>query len=556
LRDRSQRTIAVRHMQLKALIYYPLLCALLFTSGCGKKASNVERGLKQQELYVGIQSSPSGLDPHLTTGVVEQYILIALLEGLVTRDGQTLEVKPGVAKSWDMSADGKTYTFHLDPNARWSNGDPLVADDFVFSFKRILSPALGAPNAYMLYPMRGAEAYNKGELVDFSKVGVSAPSPKILVIELDAPTPYFLGLLSHVSWFPVHPPTILKHGTITDRASKWTQPANFVGNGPFNLESWKLNAPLSVMKNPLFRDPDSIRLKRIHFLPIPIDPEERAFRAGHLHLTYFVPSHRIDWYLKNQPERIRFDTYLGTYYYGLNVNRPPLDDVRVRKALAYSINREDLIEHILRAGQKAAYHFTPPNTGGYNAKDGFSYDPQLARQLLADAGFPEGEGFPKLQLLYNTSEQHQTIAVAIQQMWKTELGIDIELYNQEWKVYLSTREEGNFDIMRAGWIGDYDDPFTFLGLTTSNSGNNHTGWSNPEYDALIQKSNETLDPIQRRKILQTAETLLLEEMPIIPINFYVRRLLIHPTVHGWSPNVLDRHPYSEIYLEAEPASTD
>jgi oligopeptide transport system substrate-binding protein len=516
---------------------------------CAKKATNVERGNASKELYIGLGTEPSGLDPHITTGLTELYVLVAFLEGLATVNAETGAIEPGVAQSWEISEDGLSYTFHFDPKARWSNGDPVTAEDFLFSFERILTPALGAPYAYMLYPMRGAEAFNKGELKDFSKVGAQALNPTTLVIELEQATPYFLSLLTHNTWWPVHPPTILKHGSITDRISKWTKPGNFVGNGPFALESWRLNSSITAQKNPYYRAPETVGLNGIHFLPIEMNAEERAFRAGHLHLTSSVPIHRIDWYRENQPEDIRFDTALGVYYYMLNTTRGALGDPRVRKALAYSINREELTEHVLKAGQQPAYHFTPPNTGGYNTVAQLPHDPELARELLAEAGFPGGEGFPTFELLYNTSESHRTIAVAIQQMWKKELGIDITLYNQEWKAYLSTREAGNFDILRAAWFGDYDDPNTFLSLGETNNGNNHTGWNSPQYDTLLKQAANTLDPEARKAIFQQAEAILLEEMPVIPIYFYVTSKLINQSVHGWYPNILDYHPYQAVTLK-------
>ncbi|MDP4609594.1 MAG: peptide ABC transporter substrate-binding protein [Opitutales bacterium] len=525
-----------------------LSCLLWMTVGCTKKKTNVELGNTTQELYLGIGAEPATLDPHLSTGLTEYSIMMAFLEGLTTLDAETMRVLPGVAKSWDISEDGLLYTFHFDPNACWSNGDRVTPEDFLFSFERILTPLLGAPYAYMLYPMRDAEAFHTGKLTDFSKVGATAIDDHTLQIELEQATPYFLSLLAHNTWFPVHPPTILKHGSMTERISKWTKAGNYVGNGPYLLKKWRLNTEVYAVKNPHFRDIESVNLNGIHFLPIEIDTEERAFRSGHLHITATVPIHRIDWYREHRPETINFATSLGVYYYMLNTSRGPLADPRVRKALAYTINREELTKHVLKAGQQPAYHFTPPNAGGYNAEARFPYDPDLARQLLAEAGFPDGKGFPAFELLYNTSESHRTIAVAIQQMWKKELGINIELHNQEWKAYLSTREAGEFDILRASWFGDYDDPNTFLSLGETNNGNNHTEWSSPEYDALIKQAAVTLDPEARKAIFQKAEAILLDEMPVIPIYFYVTSRLIDDAVQGWYPSILDNHPYQAIKL--------
>ena len=276
---------------------------------------------------------------------------------------------------------------------------------------------------------------------------------------------------------------------------------------------------------------------------------ERAFRAGQIHITSGVPTARIDWYRKNHPEQIRFDPYLGVYYYLVNTERAPLKDPRVRRALAYAIDRDTLTDYTLKGGQKPAYHFTPPNTGGYSANEYFTYDPETARSLLAEAGFPEGKGFPEIELLYNTSESHKTIAEAIQQMWKKELGIDIRLHNQEWKVYLNSRQAGDFDIARAAWIGDYLDPYTFLSLGISDSGNNHSAWKDADFDQLLERATQSQDREERLAIFQSAEERLMEAMPFIPIYFYVRSLLIDESVQGWHSNILDYHPYQFIRLE-------
>lgn len=534
-------------LQISALCL--LFCQLVWTIGCSDHQTNVEKGNRAQELYIGIGTEPEGLDPHIVTGVTEHYVLLSLFESLTTVHPETLEIEPGVAKSWDISEDGLRYTFHLDPEARWSNGDPVTAEDFMFAFERILTPAMGAPYAYMLYPIRGAEAFNKGELTSFSQVGLQSPDPQTLVIDLEAPTPYLLSLPTHYTWFPLHKKTVLAHGEMTDRISRWTKPGNLVGNGPFALETWKLNNSIHVAKNPHYRAADEVRLEGIHFLPVNLDTEERAFRSDQLHITSSVPIPRIDWYRENAPDQMRFDTYLGVYYYLINTERGPLADKRVRQALAYSIDREALTQHVLKAGQKPAYHFTPPNVAGYTARARFPYDPERARELLAEAGFPNGEGFPKFELLFNTSESHRTIAVAIQQMWKEELGIDINLYNQEWKVYLATRKAREFDIVRAAWIGDYVDPNTFLSLKTSDNGNNHTNWGNDQFDALIKDAAKTLNPEERLELFQRAEDILVEEMPVIPIYFYVRSTLIDEAVQGWYPNILDYHPYQDVWLE-------
>ncbi|MDA9317509.1 peptide ABC transporter substrate-binding protein, partial [Puniceicoccaceae bacterium] len=302
-------------MHIRATYLLNLLLAAITLTGCGPNQTNVQTGNECQELFVGIGTEPEGLDPHIVTGTTEHYVMLSLLEGLTTVHPKTLETEPGVAKSWDISEDGLHYTFYFDPEAKWSNGDPVTSNDFVFSYERILTPALGGPYAYMLYSIKNAEAFNKGKITVFSEVGVKAPNPQTLTIELESPTPYLLSLTTHFTWWPVHPPTVLAHGSMSDRITKWTKPVNFVGNGPFTLKSWRLNHSIAVEKNPYYRDADNVKLNSIHFLPVSLDTEERAFRAKQLHVTSSVPIPRIDWYREHATPRIRFDPYLGVYYY-------------------------------------------------------------------------------------------------------------------------------------------------------------------------------------------------------------------------------------------------
>ncbi len=521
-------------------------------AGCGIRETNVERGNREQILYIGNGTEPEGLDPHIVTGVPEHNIVSALFEGLVSEDPIDLHPVPGVAKSWEVFEEGKRYIFHFREDAVWSNGDAVTAHDFVYSYERILSPDLAAENAYMLYAMKNARAFNGREITDFSLVGVKAHGDKKLEIILESPIPYFLELQSHLSWWPVHPPTVEKFGGMTERGTPWTRPGNIVSNGPFTLKDWIINQRISVKKNPLYWDAEQVKLNEIRFLPIESrDAEERAFRVGYIHITNTIPFHRVDYYLEERPDMSRFDTYLGTYCYLFNVNSPPLDDIRVRKALSLSLNRDEITQYVTRAGQQSAYHFTPPDTGGYNARARIEYDSEKARDLLAQAGYPDGEGFPELELLYNTSERHRTLAEAIQQIWKKALNIKIKLLNQEWKVFLNSMHSKNYQIGRFGWIGDYNDPNTFLDLWITDGGNNRTGWSNLEYDNLISLASKNLAKEERFSHFQDAEEILLEELPVMPIYFYVRSLLIQPSVRGWHPNILDRHPYKHVYLDSE-----
>ncbi|MEN8256023.1 MAG: peptide ABC transporter substrate-binding protein, partial [Verrucomicrobiota bacterium] len=401
-----------------------LLSTCLVIAGCAKRETPVETGNREQILHLGNLSEPKDLDPHIVTGVSAYNVISALLEGLVSEEpGES-----GVAERWTVSDDGLVYTFHLRENAKWSNGDPVTAEDFVFSYQRILSPALGSPYAYMLHVLKNAKAFNAGELPDFGKVGVKAIDPKTLELTLESPTPSFPAQLNHWSWFPVHPSTILKHGAMDEMGTKWTTPGNYVGNGPFTLKSWRQNQSIVVEKNPNYWDSEIVRLNEIHFHPIGDHKiEERSFRAGQLHVTGTVPLERVQYYKEKHPELLRLDPYLRSYYYLLNVANPPLDDLRVRKALAMSIDREQLANYVTRSGEQPAYTFTPPYIGEYAPPIQFKTDIAMAKQLLAEAGYPNGEGFPELSLLFHTSDLHTRIAEVIQQMWKDNLGIHIEL---------------------------------------------------------------------------------------------------------------------------------
>jgi oligopeptide transport system substrate-binding protein len=517
---------------------------------CTRRTTPVEKGTKDKVLLIGNQVEPQDLDPHIITGVQEYHIVSALFEGLVNEDPEDLHPIPGAARSWTKSEDGLFYTFILQKNGAWSNGDPVRASDFVFSFRRILSPGLASEYAYMLFCIKNAEAYNKGTLIDFSKVGASAPDDTTLTISLAKPTPYFLSLITHSAWYPVHPPTILKFGAIDQRGSDWTRPGNLVSNGPFVLTKWMLNTVIEVHKNPRYWDSHIVRLNGIRFYPIENNQtEERAFRTGQLHITTNVPVAKIQWYRDNRPSCLRIDPYLATYFYLVNIHRPPFDDVRVRRALSLSIDRNGIVEHVVKGNQLPAFCFTPPNTHGYTGPAEIDFDTMEARRLLRDAGFGEGRPFPRFSLLYNTSESHHVIAQAIQEMWKKYLHIDVTLKNQEWKVYLASTHDRDYDIARMGWTGDYNDPVTFLDMWITGGGNNRVGFSEARYDSLINAASFESDSASRYALLKRAESLLLERMPIIPIYFYTNPFLLHPSVQKWRPNILNHHPYKFVDLD-------
>ena len=358
--------------------------------------------------------------------------------------------------------------------------------------------------------------------------------------------------MQHDSWLPVCPTAILKFGTIDTRDSRWTRAENYVGNGPFKMKSWYPNDVIEVVRNPLYWDAANVKLNGINFYSIEnSNTEERAFRAGQLHKTGQVPLDKVPYYRRTHPELIRIDPYEGVYFYRINIARKPLDNPKVRLALNLAVDREAIVKNILREDQKPATGYTPPGMGEYQPLKTITYDPARARQLLAEAGYPNGKGFPKFTIHFNTLESHRAIAEAIQQMWKEELNIDVTLENQEWKVYLDTQNNKNYDLSRSAWIGDFMDPVTFLSMWTTGNGNNNTNWGSPKFDALIEQAARTGDPTARFAILHDAEDLFLTELPIVLVYWYTDTYLLRPSVQNWNPLVLGNHNYKFIDLKTE-----
>lgn len=532
-----------------------LLC-VFFLCGCLSGESNVERGNRDGVLHFGNYGEPQGLDPHIVTGVPEHHIVGALFEGLVQKNPYTLAIEPAIAKSWTVSEDGLHYRFNLRKNARWTNGDPVTAEDFLWSWRRALLPALGNQYVFMFFPIVNAEAYFTGELNDFSQVGLKAPDPYTFEISLSTATPFFLQLLDHYSFFPVHRGNIEQHGKADEAHTRWTRPGNIITNGPFKLKSWQLFKSLVVSKNEDYWDADRVSLNEIRFYPVDQQTtEERMFRAGQLHRTEEVPIDRIPWYRENRPEVMKIEPYIGTYLYRINTKKPHLSDVRVRRALAMSVDRERLINTVLNGIFTPAYAITPPGVLGYQPPKLFEYDPEKARQLLAEAGYPNGEGYPGLELQYNSHEQHRKIAIAIQQMWNETLNIKVELRNKDWKVYMDDETTGNYDVSRGGWIGDYVDPNTFIDIWTGESGVNRTGFSSARYDSLVmEEAPKARTQGARYEAFFEAETILMEQMPFVPLYTYSSKHLNHPSVKGLASNYMDYYNFRYVHLpNATPA---
>jgi len=526
------------------------LCFLWpFIPGCAKRETDAARGLREQVLHRGLSADPSGLDPHLITGLPEINVASALFEGLVGEHPETGAPAPAVAERWVTSPDGLTWTFHLRPDAKWSNGEPLTAYDFVGSIKRVLTKSLGADNAAMLFVLAGAEAWYQGGATDFSSVGVKAVDPRTLQLTLAHPAPYLPTLLAHPVWYPVYLPALEKAGGATLRDTRWTDPVNFVGNGPFVLKTWRRGEIIVTDKSPTYWDAATVRLNSIHFHPAAdVDGEERAFRAGQLHITEALPVSKVDHYRREQPGVLHVSPFLDTYFYRLNTTRPGLDHKLVRQALAAAIDRRSIVDKIVRGGQQPAAAFTPPGMGGYVPPDRLGFDPDRARRLLAEAGYPEGRGLPPIEILINSSGNHRIIAEVVQQMWRS-LGVSVQIDNMEQSSLFAKRRTLDYSVLRSEWAADFADPKSFLDIFRGGSSNNHTGWHSAAYDELLQAADHTADPAARAALMQQAEALLLDEMPVIPLYYFTTVRLVHPAVRGWNNLPLDRHPYKHVWLE-------
>jgi oligopeptide transport system substrate-binding protein len=494
-------------------------------------------------------AEPESLDPGLVTGQPELRICGALFEGLTRYDPRTGEPIPGLAEHWKISDDLKTYTFHLRTNATWSSGAPITARDFVQSWRRVLDPASGAEYAGQLFFVKNAEAFNTGKLKDPAQVGVRAADDRTLVVELETPVPFFLSLCAFATLAVVPVEHIEQHG------DRWLKSAPVPTSGAYTLEDWRVNARVRLRRNPRYWDDARTRNDLVDLLPV-TSPNTalNLFFTGAADIIWdktLVPVELLDA-LRQRPDFHTFD-YIGSYFIRFNVTKPPFDNVRVRQALTMAVDKRRLVTRITRGGEKTATHHTPTGVAGYTAPEGLPHDPEHARRLLSEAGFPGGKGFPRFAYLFNSgagggARTDEKIAVELQAMWKQELGIDVELRSQEWKVYLATQRQLDYDTCRSSWIGDYNDANTFLDMFMANNGNNRTGWKSARYDDLVRRANEQADPRARERLLQQAEVLLIREDTVIaPLYFYTGFFAYDPKrIEGIHANVIDQHPIQAI----------
>lgn len=532
-----------------------LLGAMLLTN-CGDRRSSAEKFAEAGILVIGNNAEPQSLDPHKATAVADGKIISTLLEGLVRPDAREEGlVHPGMAARWEHNADASEWTFYLR-DAEWSDGKPVRAQDFVYAYKRLLHPEFAGRYAEMLYPLKGAEAYNKGRC-GWDAVGVQALDERTLRLTLNGPTPHLLQLVLHFTWFPLPEHHVEACGGMLDRSSRWTQLGNWVGNGAYVYSGHRFNDFLSVSPNARYWRAGEVRNRGIRFLPIVNGyTETRMYVGGKLHITNNVPPEMLARACKVVPQHFCQDPYYCTIFYRLNTTRPPLDDARVRQALSLAIDRDTLVGKVVRGAGKPAGVFTPPGAG-YAAKppafmQGCSQREReaAARRLLAEAGYAEGKDFPVLELMTTSRDVQRVMAETIQAMWKEVLGIHVEIRSCEWTAYKSAQQSMQYDISSSSWSGDYLDASTFVELWRSGGGNNCTGWGSPECDAAIEAARVCGDASERNAHLSRAESIMLEAQPVIPLYTSERTYLKHPGIEGWHPLMLDNHPLDAVQLPA------
>ncbi len=514
------------------LIVFYLTC---FTSLYAEQAETT--------LHRGNGAEPETLDIHKSSGVPEANIQRDLFEGLVG-EGVDGKLIPAAAERWEQDETGKTWTFYLRKDGYWSNGNPVVAEDFVYALRRAVNPATASEYAFILWPILHAKAINSSEIKAIEKLGAVALDAHTLKIELANPTSFLPGLLAHHMAYPLNKKAIEKHG------KKWTRANNLVSNGAYKLAEWIPQSHLKLVKNEYFREASQIKIDTVVYYPTEDQSAAmKRFRAKELDITDDIPSSQIDWAKKNLPNAFHSSPYIGTYYLAMNLEKSPFkDNKNLRRALSLAIDRDILTGKVTKGGEIPAMGWVPPGMTAYTSQSmkEKSLDKkdriERAKALYEKAGFSKAKPL-EVELLYNTSENHKKIAIAVAAMWKQTLGVKTKLRNEEWKVYLSSRTQRQFELIRAGWIGDYNDASNFLDLFRSDVGTmNPSAWKNRQYDELMKAAEAETNVEKRAGLMQQAESILLAEMPLIPIYYYTTQHLVNENISGWVDNVMDIHP--------------
>jgi oligopeptide transport system substrate-binding protein len=495
----------------------------------------------------GNGEEPETLDPHLAVGVPSSHILRDLFEGL-TAESPDGDIIPGAALRWNISRDARTYTFYLRRDLTWSNGDPLTAEDFIYSLRRAASPATAANSARMLLPVLNAREVLAGEL-PAEELGVSLLDEYTLQITLTGPTPYFLGLLTHPIAYPVNRRNLEEDGDLFSR------PGKLVSNGAYLLAEWTPRVEIVLRRNPAYREADRTVIERVHYLPIEDHSSEvKAFRAGEIDWTNEVPNNQFRWLQKNYPDELVVSPWMGSYFFGFNLTQEPfVDNPSLRMALVLAIDRQILTDKVTQFGEQPSYALVPPGIDGY-----VPFSPEYADwtqaerdhealRLYEQAGYSEERPL-RIEIRYNTSENHKKIALAVASMWKQVLGVNTTLVNEEFRVFLQNRAQKVVtQVFRGGWISDYNDPYSFLELFRTGHGRNDYGYSNSTFDALLDQVGTERVQARRERLMYEAERVLMSDHVIIPVYTYVTKRLVSPQLKGWQNNVMDHHQTRHMF---------
>lgn len=512
-------------------------------------AAPAERAADPSTLRRGNGPEPDTLDAQRARTDASFNILRDVFEGL-TAVGPNGDAVPAAAESWTVSADGLEYRFRLRDGLRWSNGEAVVAGDFVAGMRRLVDPATASPYAQVLEPVLNAADIVSGRQPP-DALGVTAPEARTVVIRLANPAPYLLGILAHPSTFPVHGASLAQHG------AEYARPGKLVSNGAFVLADWIVGSHVVAERNPDYWNDAATHLARVHYLHhSEAGTEFRQYRAGELDVTYVVPPQQFAWIEQNLPGELHVSPQLSVYYYGFNLTRPPFkDNPGLRRALSLVIDRERLTKSVTGLGEAPAYGWVPRGVANYTPQQfdyaGRAFDARVAeaRRLYAEAGYSAGKPL-RLELRYNSGEVHNRLAVAIAAMWKEALGVETELYAEEFRALLQTiQARKDTQVFRSSWIGDYNDAYSFAQLLQSGFGINLTGYANPRYDALLAEATRQPDVARRRALLEEAERVMLADHPLLPVYFYVNKHLVKPYVAGWSDNVMNVQYSKDLRLD-------
>ena len=539
-----------------------VLAATLATSlfiGCGDSSSNSGSSSSNQQLVFNLGEDPETMDPTLNNSSGVGTMILNAFEGLMVLDENDQPVE-GTAESMEVSEDGLVYTFKIREDAKWSDGEAVTADNFKYSWLRALNKETAAEYAYQLFYIKNAEKFYNGEATA-EEVGINVIDEKTLEVTLETPTAYFPQLLAFTTYVP------LREDIVSANPEGWaTNPETYVSNGPFKLVQWDMKDQLVFEKNENYWDKDSVKLESLTFKLVTDDTTAYSeLKAGNFDMVNSVPTNEIEPGIEEG--LVHVNPKLGNYYFAINVGKQDTlsEDVKevlnnklVRQALNLAIDRQEIIDNVGKAEQIPAYSFVPQGITDENGNDFASkeyYDPSdmegniaKAKELLKEAGYENGNGIPTIELMYNSEGAHKDICQIIQQNWE-EIGVNVELTNQEWAVFLNTRQQGDYQIARHGWIGDYIDPMTFLDLWVTGGGNNDCGFSNARYDELIAAAKVETDSAKRLEMLREAEDILMDEMPILPIYYYTTVTAANENVKGVRISTLGKISFKYAYKE-------